>query len=101
MSENIRVCPKCGGNHTWKNGKVNGGNQRFFCRDCKYNYTNLTDVNFVHPSTKPEHLKTTALKLYLKGSSLRDIEDLLGNQVSDTTIQKWVKRGEKKSNRNK
>jgi len=97
MSSNQIVCPKCGSSRCWKNGFINGGNQRYVCRDCKLNFTEKTDIDYKHPTTKPESLKKLVLKLYLKGNSYRDIEDITEGQVSRNTVMRWVKKGGWKS----
>jgi transposase-like protein len=99
MSSNQITCPKCHSSRCWKNGLVNGGNQRYICRDCKLNFTAKTDINYKHPSTKDERLKQLVLKLYLKGNSYRDIEDITNKEVSRNTVMRWVKKGVWKSKR--
>ena len=59
-------CPKCKSNSFCKNGIVRG-HQRYFCLKCKFNFTELTDLNKPHPDSKPREVKKLAHKLYLKG----------------------------------
>jgi len=80
MSDNSSTtpitCPKCNSQNCFKNGFIHGRNQRYHCRNCSFNFTDKTDINYKDPKTKPEELKKLALKLYLKGNSYRDIEDI-------------------------
>jgi transposase-like protein len=101
MSENILLCPKCSNKHIWKNGFIHDHKQRYYCKQCNYNFTENTRLDYQHKHTKPESLKKLALKLYLKGNSYRDIQDILDNQVGRTTVMKWVKKKDLKSNKNK
>ena len=77
------------------------GEQRHRCVECGFNFTQLTDLNKVHPDTKPPQAKKLAHILYLKGNSFRDIANIitesLGIKVSYQSIIKWIKKGELKS----
>ncbi len=93
-------CPKCNSNNFFKNGIVRE-QQRYCCKDCSFNFTELTDINKVHPDTKPPEAKKLANILYLKGNSFRDIANIIAEslniKVSHQSIIKWIKKGELKS----
>jgi transposase-like protein len=76
-------CPGCGSVSYRKNGKVNGGKQRYLCRDCGRNFTQHP------PRGYPMHLRITALKMANEGLGYRAVGRLLG--VSNVTVLKWVR----------
>jgi transposase-like protein len=100
-SINPNICPKCSNPKCKKNGFIHGRNQRYYCKLCNFNFTTTTDLNYKDPKTKPDSLRKLVMKLYLKGNSYRDIEDITDRQVSRQTVLRWVKKGGLKSNKNK
>ena len=74
-------CPKCNSGKHVKDGIVKG-KQRYFCKECKYQYT-------VKHLGKPIELKKAALYLYLEGLGFRSIERFL--KVSNVSIMNWIK----------
>ena len=74
-------CPKCNSGKHVKDGIVKG-KQRYFCKECKYQYT-------VKHLGKPIELKKAALYLYLEGLGFRSIERFL--KVSNVSVMNWIK----------
>jgi len=74
-------CIRCGGTEFRKNG-VNKGKQRYACKSCGYNFTNM------HGRGKPPAMKLQALQLYTENAGLRSIGRLLG--ISPSTVMRWV-----------
>jgi transposase len=74
-------CPKCDGTSV-KNGFVQG-NQRWKCKQCKFQYTRL------EPRGKPLWMKLLANLLYISGNSLNSIAQNLG--VSTPSVLDWVR----------
>lgn len=75
-------CSRCGSSDYFKNGKMKG-KQRYRCKECGYNFTNL------HGRGYPPALKLHALKLYTENVGIRSIARLLG--VDPSTIVHWVR----------
>jgi transposase-like protein len=73
-------CPKCGKQHCVKAG-FNHNRQRCKCKDCKCQFTQITDKN----ATK----RAFALYLYVVGLSMNAIGCML--KVEPSTILYWVK----------
>ena len=97
-------CPKCKSNSFCKNGILRD-HQRYCCLKCKFNFTELTDLNKSHPDSKPPEVKKLAHKLYLKGNGFRDIQDIIRDtflvKVSATGIIKWIKKKDLKLKKTK
>ncbi len=74
-------CPQCYSSDISKNGKVKE-KQRFICKDCNYQFTQLDFEN-------ANQTKRHALELYLEGLSLREISNYL--PVSHVAIFNWLK----------
>lgn len=73
------------------------GQQRYICKDCNFCFVESTDINKIHPDFKPPEARQLANTLYLKGSSFRDIKEIIEDTfstitVSVTTIIKWTKK---------
>ena len=97
------VCPKCQSVECNNHGSVRG-DKRWICRDCKFTFVKLTDPNKPKHNAKSEGIKKAVMKMYLKGNSYRDIEDItltLGETVSRTTVMNWVKKKDLKSKKTK
>jgi transposase-like protein len=77
----MRVCNRCGGTESHKNGMMNG-KQRYRCKSCGYNFT----TGF---RGKPIELRQKAVKLYLEGMGFRAIGRML--DVSNVTVLNWVR----------
>jgi transposase-like protein len=76
----VMKCPKCESQHCVKAG-FNHNRQRYKCKDCKYQFTQITDKN----TTK----RAFALYLYAVGLSMNAIGRML--KVEPSTILYWVK----------
>jgi transposase-like protein len=79
-------CKYCGSKRINNNGKVNNGNQRYYCRDCKRNYT-ITNRKYTN------EYKIKIIKMYLEGMGIRSIERLEG--VSNRAIIYWIRQYDK------
>ena len=77
-------CPKCNNQNVSKSGIIKG-KQRFFCKNCNYNFT----VKKLGKQID-DYYVTKALQLYLEGLSYREIERIIG--VSHVTISSWIKK---------
>ena len=69
--------------------------KRYICKDCKFTFTETTDLTKPSHNAKSEGVKKAVLKMYLKGNSYRDIEDItstMGEKVCRTTVMNWVKK---------
>ena len=75
-------CKRCGSEKSVKNG-FNKGNQRYKCKDCKYNYTDTPPRGFSLET------KLQALHLYLEGLGFRSIARFL--KVSNVAVLNWIK----------
>lgn len=75
-------CPKCGCEHSVKNGKVNTL-QRYKCKNCNYQFTRETlhEVNIT--------IRAIAVTLCAYGMSFRSIADFL--DVSHTSVMNWFR----------
>jgi transposase-like protein len=91
------ICPKCQSKSCNNHGSVRG-QKRWLCCDCKFTFVKSTDLSKPRHNAKSEGAKTAVMKMYLKGNSYRDIEDItstMGEKVSRTTVMNWVKKKEK------
>ena len=88
---NLITRPKCNSQNCFKNGFYMVETKDITVDIATLTLQKKTDINYKDPKTKPEELKKLALKLYLKGNSYRDIEDILDKQVSRQTILRWSK----------
>ena len=77
-------CPKCNNQNVSKSGIIKG-KQRFFCKNCNYNFT----VKKLGKQID-DYYVTKALQLYLEGLSYREIERIIG--VSHVSISSWIKK---------
>ena len=78
------VCKHCGKSNYVKNGFVRG-NQRYRCRDCRYNFTDTRQRG------RSEATKALAILLYSMGkASYRFIGKLL--DVSAVAVYKWIRK---------
>ena len=75
-------CPRCGHEHTVKNGSVKGKPRRK-CKSCGYQFTRTL------PMGKPVGRKALAIVLYLSGLSMRRIGTICG--VSRQSVLNWVR----------
>jgi transposase-like protein len=94
MSNSNLICPKCQSDNCTNHGSVRG-DKRFLCRSCGFAFVGSTDLTKPIKGAKSQGIKTAVMKLYLKGNSYRDIEDItstLGETVSRTTVMNWVKK---------
>lgn len=82
MNNKLPKCKYCGSHTINNNGKVNGGNQRYLCRDCKKTFT-ITKRKY------SENKKMKVIKMVLEGIGIRSIERL--EKVPNTLILKWIK----------
>lgn len=76
-------CMKCGGENYRKDGRVNGGDQRYLCRHCGYRFTREKLKG------QPLEKKRQAVQLYLSGLGFRRIAAFL--DVSHVAVQRWVR----------
>ena len=77
------ICTKCSCAKVVKNGLMRG-NQRYKCKDCKFNFT------MEHKGRgKPESEKRMALHMYLEGMGFRAIGRVL--KVSNVAVLNWIK----------
>jgi transposase-like protein len=65
-------CPHCDSQNIIKSGLVKG-RQRFKCKDCSYQFTNLSKER-----GKPLWMKLEAVLMYLSGMSMNATGKLLG-----------------------
>ena len=79
----MKSCKFCNGKNIVKNGKVNGGNQRYKCRDCARNFT-ITKSKY--SITK----KVQIIKAYLNGVGFRQIERIF--DTPNTLVLYWIKK---------
>lgn len=94
MSNNNLICPKCQSKSCTNHGSVRS-EKRWRCLGCGFAFVGSTDLTKPIKGAKSEGVKTAVMKLYLKGNSYRDIEDItstLGETVSRTTVMNWVKK---------
>jgi transposase-like protein len=77
----MRICNRCGGSESHKNGMMNG-KQRYRCKSCGFNFT----TGF---RGKPIEVRQQALKLYQEGLGFRAIGRIL--EVSNVTVLNWVR----------
>ena len=77
-------CPTCKSENQRKNGKVDGGKQRYLCKDCGRNYTEHAARGYSLA------LRLQALKLFKEGMPLRGIGRILG--VSNVSVLNWIRR---------
>ncbi|MBV6881403.1 helix-turn-helix domain-containing protein [Epilithonimonas ginsengisoli] len=77
-------CPKCNNDKVSKSGIIKG-KQRFYCKNCHYNFT----VKKLGKQID-DYYVTKALQLYLEGLSYREIERIIG--VSHVSISSWIKK---------
>ena len=75
-------CKSCGSKSIVKNGKVNGDNQRYKCKECKKNFT-ITERKY------DEKFKIEVIKWYLEGAGIRSIERRMN--VSSRVIIYWIR----------
>ena len=75
-------CIRCGSGDYCKNG-ITKGKQRYRCRACGYNFTNM------HGRGHSPDKRLAALKLYKEGLGFSSIGRFLG--VSDVTVLHWVR----------
>ena len=76
-------CKHCNSTSIVRNGKVNGGMQRYLCKACTKNFT-LTKRKY------SLSFKLQALSWYLDGVGLRSIERNMG--VSNVLLLYWIRR---------
>ena len=74
------TCPRCKSNETTKAG-FNHDKQRYKCKECKYQFTQVEDKN--------AHNRATALYLYACGLSMRCIARLFS--VAPSTVLYWIR----------
>lgn len=76
-------CPQCNTEKIVKNGFVKG-RQRFKCKECKYQFTNLSKER-----GKPLWMKLEAVLMYMSGLSMNATAKLL--DVSAQSVLNWVR----------
>ena len=76
-------CPQCNTEKIVKNGFVKG-RQRFKCKECQYQFTNLSTER-----GKPLWMKLEAVLMYMNGLSMNATAKLLG--VSAQSVLNWVR----------
>ena len=76
-------CKYCNSEDLVKNGKVNGGKQRYLCKKCGKNQTDTPRRG------TPLSIRIQALKLYKEGNGIRAIGRILG--YSPNTIMLWIR----------
>jgi transposase len=76
-------CAVCGSISYRKDGFVNGGDQRYLCKDCGYRFTREKRKGV------DESVKRQAVQLYLSGLGFRRIAAFL--EVSHVAVQQWVR----------
>lgn len=80
----MATCPKCGSQHTVKNGHIHNGKERFKCGDCGRQFVENPRNKVISQLTK-ELIE----KLLLQKISLAGIARL--TSVSELWLQKYVK----------
>lgn len=81
LKDNLK-CKYCGSDRINNSGKVNNGNQRYLCRDCKRTFT-ITKRKY------SEEYKLKIIKMYLENMGIRSIERL--ENIPNTTVLKWIR----------
>ncbi|MCX8153616.1 MAG: IS6 family transposase [Candidatus Bathyarchaeota archaeon] len=94
--ENIDTCPNCNSRQIVKSGyrhNKSGLVQRYYCKSCKKSFRDPRGFKW---SRYNPHIIATALDLYCRGLSLREVADHLKSTykiaVSYGTIYMWIKR---------
>jgi putative transposase len=86
-------CKYCKSNNLVKDGlrrNKHGDIQKFECRDCKRYFT--INICFEKMKYNPQGI-TTAMQIYFRGESLRNVSHslkLIGKDVSHQTIYNWI-----------
>lgn len=75
-------CKHCGSISFVKNGMVNGGHQRYKCKECCRSFT-------VTARKYTLDFKMKIIRMYLEGVGMRSIERLEG--VSNVTVLYWIR----------
>jgi transposase-like protein len=87
------TCKFCQSQNTTKFGK-RAGIQRFVCKDCGHHF-HENGVGFARMRVN-EHVIVAALNLHFDGLSTRKVQaqitDILGEQVSQSTVWYWVQK---------
>ena len=78
------------GTYQTKNGKV----RKYICRTCSKNFNDRTNTAFYDLRTEDETF-ILALKMVVKGVSLRNIADILGVKLD--TVRGWLRKAAKHS----
>jgi transposase-like protein len=76
-------CPQCNNQNIIKNGFAKG-RQRFKCKQCNYQFTNLSQER-----GKPLWMKLEAVLMYLSGMSMNAAAKILN--VSAQSVLNWVR----------
>jgi len=90
------TCPYCGSIGAVRNGNrkgVNGGKQRFKCKNCRRTFVLEKDFERIKADPK---IVTLALDLYFKGVSLRKVVDHInqfyGIKIHHATVLRWIQK---------
>jgi transposase-like protein len=65
-------CRLCGHPKTHKHGKMPNGHQRYFCPQCKQNFSESFDTLYYYRHVSPEQIQQV-LQAHCEGASLRGI----------------------------
>lgn len=94
--ENIDACPNCNSKQIVKSGyryNKSGPVQRYYCKSCEKSFRDPRGFKW---SKYNPHIIATALDLYCRGLSLREVADHLKSTykiaVSYGTVYVWIKR---------
>ena len=76
-------CPHCNQTNNRKNGFVNGGKQRYYCKACGKNFTKHKRRGY------SLHMRMQAFAMLKEGLGFRAVGRVLG--ISNVTVLKWVR----------
>lgn len=77
------ICPRCGSQHTVKNGRIHNKKPKFQCQDCKKQFVKYPTNKVINTETKELIAQLLLEKILLAGITRVA-------QVSETWLQKYV-----------
>jgi len=77
----MKQCPECKSERFVKNGSPRG-EQRYLCKDCKYNFTKKQKGH-------PLELKAKVIEVYLEGVGIRALGRIF--RIGAATVLRWIR----------